>query len=278
MASMRGALGPIFGFLILACLFSLLERRFPAIRARRKWTEGLATDLAYWAATPILFDPIARAVSLVPIVGLAILGGVPQSGLSIEAWVHEGHGPLRALPLVVQAPLAFFVMDLVGYWTHRLFHRGRWWRFHAIHHAASPLNWRSAIRVHPLNEVVNRTAHAIALVGLGFRVDVLMGVGPVFALYALLLHANVPWSFGPLRFVIASPVFHRWHHTSEEEGLDKNFAGLFPVIDLVFGTFHMPGRQPTTFGVAGETVPAGFWRQLVWPFRSRPNATDQRAV
>jgi sterol desaturase/sphingolipid hydroxylase (fatty acid hydroxylase superfamily) len=73
---------------------------------------------------------------------------------------------------------------------------------------------------------------------------------------------------GPLRFVLASPAFHRWHHTSDEQGLDKNFAGLFPVWDLVFGTFYLPAEQPTAFGVRDE-VPAGFLAQLAWPFRGR---------
>ncbi|HET8578957.1 MAG TPA: sterol desaturase family protein, partial [Methylomirabilota bacterium] len=86
--------------------------------------------------------------------------------------------------------------------------------------------------------------------------------------YAILLHANVPWTLGPLRYAIASPAFHRWHHTSEAEGRDKNFAGLFPLWDLLFGTFYMPrGRQPMQFGVAGDPVPEGLWAQLCYPFR-----------
>ena len=76
------------------------------------------------------------------------------------------------------------------------------------------------------------------------------------------------WAFGPFRYVLASPAFHRWHHTSEEEGLDRNFAGLFPWIDLLFGTFYMPeGRRPERFGLAHEDVPEGLLAQLAYPFR-----------
>ena len=74
-----------------------------------------------------------------------------------------------------------------------------------------------------------------------------------------LLHANVNWSYGPLRYVVPSPMFHRWHHPTEAEGLETNFAGLFPVIDLAFGTFFMPaGRQPQRFGIMGRSVPMVF--------------------
>jgi sterol desaturase/sphingolipid hydroxylase (fatty acid hydroxylase superfamily) len=67
----------------------------------------------------------------------------------------------------------------------------------------------------------------------------------------------------------------RWHHTSEEEGLDKkNSAGLFPVYDLVFGTFYAPpGKPPIRFGVAGDGVPPGFWGQLAYPFRRARSPT-----
>jgi sterol desaturase/sphingolipid hydroxylase (fatty acid hydroxylase superfamily) len=39
------------------------------------------------------------------------------------------------------------------------------------------------------------------------------------------------------RSVIASPRFHRWHHTGEAEARDKNFAGLLPLCDILFGTY-----------------------------------------
>jgi sterol desaturase/sphingolipid hydroxylase (fatty acid hydroxylase superfamily) len=122
--------------------------------------------------------------------------------------------------------------------------------------------------VHPINDVVAKGVTLLPLVLLGFRGEVFVAAGPILTFYALFVHANVPWGFGPLRYVIVTPLFHRWHHTSEDEGLDKNFAGLFPIYDLVFGTFHMPaGQQPTRFGVLGDHVPEGLLGQLLYPFR-----------
>jgi sterol desaturase/sphingolipid hydroxylase (fatty acid hydroxylase superfamily) len=47
--------------------------------------------------------------------------------------------------------------------------------------------------------------------------------------------------------------------------LDRNFAGIFPWIDLLFGTFHMwRGLTPHVFGVR-EGVAGGFGRQLLYP-------------
>jgi sterol desaturase/sphingolipid hydroxylase (fatty acid hydroxylase superfamily) len=80
----------------------------------------------------------------------------------------------------------------------------------------------------------------------------------------------VGWSFGPLRYAIASPLFHRWHHTTEEQGLNRNFAPLFPFIDIAFGTFHMPqGQRPVFLGTIATNVPQSFFGQLLFPFRAR---------
>jgi sterol desaturase/sphingolipid hydroxylase (fatty acid hydroxylase superfamily) len=104
----------------------------------------------------------------------------------------------------------------------------------------------------------------------GFAPIALAGIAPLLTLLAILVHANVDWDWGPFRSVIASPRFHRWHHTSEEEGLDKNFAGLLPLWDVVFGTYYMrKDRLPARFGTDTE-VPAGLFGQLTFPFRRRP--------
>ena len=64
------------------------------------------------------------------------------------------------------------------------------------------------------------------------------------------------------------PVFHRWHHTPIEEGGNTNFAGTFPLWDLLFGTFRMPeNRLPDNYGVEDQEIPAEIAGQLAYPFR-----------
>ena len=93
------------------------------------------------------------------------------------------------------------------------------------------------------------------------------GIAPVLTLMAILVHANLDWDWGPLRAVVASPRFHRWHHTDEANARDKNFAGLLPLWDILFGTYYMPkDRVPEQFGTA-SAVPAGLVGQMLYPFR-----------
>jgi sterol desaturase/sphingolipid hydroxylase (fatty acid hydroxylase superfamily) len=112
-----------------------------------------------------------------------------------------------------------------------------------------------------------RLASAVPLIGVGFAPVALVAIAPLLTLMAIVLHANLDWDFGPLRTVIASPRFHRWHHTDETAARDKNFAGLFPLWDILFGTYYMPtDRTPTTFGTS-TPVPRDLIGQLKFPFR-----------
>ncbi len=93
-----------------------------------------------------------------------------------------------------------------------------------------------------------------------------------------MVHANLNWSFGPLRFVFASPVFHQVASHSERSKWQKLHAATFPVLDLVFGTFHMPaGKLPETFGNGEADFPEDFWGQFVFPFGARTKEKDSKA-
>lgn len=245
---------------VLALGFGLIERFFPAIRGTSIWRRDRLADFAYWFFTPFVTRTMGALSILITIVLLSLIIRRPLSGGLAAPWVG-------AQPIAAQIAEVLIASDLLGYWSHRLFHRRPLWRFHAVHHSSTMLDWLSAARVHPVNEIVGRILQIGPLYLLGFDPRVLAGAVPFFTLYAIFIHANVRWGFGPLGYLVASPRFHRWHHTSEKQGLDRNFAGLFPWIDLLFGTLYLPrGENPRHFGLAGEPLPSGFLAQLAWPF------------
>jgi len=158
--------------------------------------------------------------------------------------------------------------DFLGYVQHRIFHRRRLWPFHAIHHSSEDLDWLSSVRLHPINQALSQVIVVAPLAILGFNLQILGATAGLLTFWAIFVHANLRWRFGPLRYIITTPAFHRWHHTSQEEGLDKNFAGLFVFWDRFFGTWYMPeDRQAQVFGLFGERVPDSFVKQIIWPFR-----------
>lgn len=268
-------LGNLFvGLLVLSVFFWLVETLFAANPAQpRLFRRGFKTDLWYWFATPLVTKTVSQA-------GLALILVLiyREDMASLKAMLQSRDTWLAQQPLGLQALEMLVIGDLIGYWTHRWFHGHGLWRFHAIHHSSKDLDWLSSVRLHPVNDWLSRWIQASALVVIGFSSVAIAAYVPFLTFYALFLHANVSWGFGPLRRMLASPRFHRWHHTSEDEGLDKNFAGLFPLIDVAFGTYYMPkDRLPTRFGLKDDAVPDGFWSQLIYPLRRRPTVQPARA-
>ena len=251
------------------------ERLFPAVRGQPLWRRDSGADLLYWLVTPL----VIRAVSKILAFGVAVVA-LAALDRQIGARIADGFGPVVQQPQWRMLLELLVLGDLIGYWVHRWFHSRRLWRFHAVHHSSRCLDWLSALRVHPVNDLVTKLVQAAALAGLGFPLKALAGYVLFLTFYSALLHANLSWSFGPLRYVIASPLFHRWHHTTEEQGLDKNYAPLLPLLDLAFGTFYLPrGVQPTSFGTRTK-LPDTYIGQLAFPFRraERPLCKPESTV
>jgi sterol desaturase/sphingolipid hydroxylase (fatty acid hydroxylase superfamily) len=255
----RNTLAWLAGF---AVAFGILSRLMPCNPGMYWWKDlrAVLTDFIYWFVVP-LFLRFGRLLLLIVAVALVFGGREPQ------------FFPVKQLPLWVQCIAILLLEDLMLYWIHRLFHNRFAWKFHAIHHSPQVLDWMSAQRMHPINFLLEFVVADVAVLLLGFSPAALVALVPLNMVYSAMVHANLNWTFGPLRYVFASPVFHRWHHTMEEQGGSKNFASTFPVLDMVFGTFYMPaGQLPEEFGTGEFDFPRGFWGQFIHPFRKTSTA------
>ena len=139
---------------------------------------------------------------------------------------------------------ALIILELVGYWSHRLMHTvPSLWRLHRVHHSSERMDWLAAAHLHPFDASFGRVLAVIPLAFLGFSRATFGGALVLLQLHAIFQHANLRVRFGPLSKVISSPQVHHWHHTNDLGARDRNFAGLFPWIDALFGTLHLPDRQ-----------------------------------
>jgi sterol desaturase/sphingolipid hydroxylase (fatty acid hydroxylase superfamily) len=260
---MRYVIGLGVAFLLLLALFRVLELTRPREKRLPVLRPGFWTDLAYWFFQPV----VTRTMTQIAI--LLTLGPIAYwiHGRLDRATILDGYGPASQLPLWLQALAILVIGDFVHYWMHRLLHGRQLWPFHAIHHSSTHLDWLAAVRGHPVNDALMRIATALPVLLIGFAPKAIIAVTPFLLFMAILIHANVDWDWGwPLRWIIASPRFHRWHHTAEAEGRDKNFAALLPVWDLMFGTYYVPkDRTPERFGT-DTPVPPGLFGQLLFPF------------
>lgn len=245
------------GTAVLAVFFWLAERWWPEDPEQPRWRSESRTDAAYWFFDFFITQRFAGAIVFI-VLAMAVMLRIPHRVTTITA-----------LPIGLQALLALLVSDFCGYWAHRWAHtRAFLWRFHAVHHSSRMLDWLAAARVHPIYTVWTRLAGTLPLFLCGFASPVLASFPPFLAFYPIYLHSNLSWGYGWFGYVLASPAFHRWHHTAEEEGLDKNFAGLLPLWDFLFGTAYFPrNRRSQVYGLHSTPMPTGFWRQLAQPFR-----------
>jgi sterol desaturase/sphingolipid hydroxylase (fatty acid hydroxylase superfamily) len=224
----------------------------------------LVTDLCYW----FMFPLVARYMRI----GLVIAGSILLFRIDnpdeLIAFFTDGHGPLSRAPMWVQAVVYLVGWDVISYFTHRFFHSDAMWKFHAIHHSSKELDWISAPRFHPINIMLGSVFAEVALIIAGISPNAILLLAPLNIAHSAFVHANLNWTLGPMRYVIAGPIFHRWHHTSPDRGGSKNFAPTFPILDIIFGTFYLPDNElPDNYGVDEEGFPEGFGGQMLYPFK-----------
>lgn len=246
--------------------FGAMTRLMPCNPGQKALGRDFRIDVIYFLLSLILYGGVTGAVVKLL---LAISAGADAARLWAE--IQAGYGAMSRLPLLAQAFLIILVTDVMQYWLHRAFHTGLLWPFHAIHHSAKEIDWTATFRIHPVNFLLYNTLAGAVVLLMGFSPMAFAIVAPFNFFSAAMVHANLNWTFGPLKYVFASPVFHRWHHADDPAIYNKNFAPTFSFLDLLFGTFHMPeGRVPEAYGAEG--VPEDLLGQMLYPFRAIASA------
>ncbi|MDG1950844.1 MAG: sterol desaturase family protein [bacterium] len=163
-----------------------------------------------------------------------------------------------------------FLSDLLFYWYHRFLHKTKWaWPIHELHHADTQLNATSSLRTYWFELPVQAVFIALPtrlLLGSDPDTQLLMMVITTTILF--FTHANLRLHLGPFTKVIVGPQLHRIHHAIETQYQDKNFAQFFPIIDIIFCTYHNPGTKefPKT-GTQDLPVNASVGSVLMRPFK-----------
>ena len=201
-----------------------------------------------------IFYTFLNRVGVVPIVTFVLFYQVQtwSTGLLVE---HGFIPPTleSVVPGLFGHPLITFILyalilDCADYWRHRLSHSFRWWyALHALHHAQRQMSFWSDDRNHLLDDT-------IAFLWF-FVIGLIIGIPPLqFPILILALkfveslsHANIRLSFGPLEWLFVSPRFHRFHHGLRAAGRNScNYASVFPIWDIIFGTANFADEYPAT--------------------------------
>lgn len=240
---------------VLGLVFVPMERLF-TLREQKIFRPGWQTDLEHFFVSHAGVQ-LLSFVTLIPV--QVALGWT--TGWSFRAAV-------AAQPVWLQFLEILLAVDFVTYWVHRAFHQvGALWNVHAIHHSSLHMDWLAGSRTHLLDAIATRALGFVPVFVLGFSAPALYAYLGFVSFHAVYIHANVSHRFPVLRWVLATPEFHHWHHTSDEEGLDRNFAAFLPLWDVVFGTAHLPAYWPKRYGTVKFQPPETWLGQLAYPFR-----------
>ncbi|AGC43914.1 hypothetical protein MYSTI_02598 [Myxococcus stipitatus DSM 14675] len=245
----------VLELLVLGLLFIPMERLW-GLHEQRIFREGWQTDLKHFFVSHVGVQLISFAV-LIPV-------------QVFFAWAVRAdfQAHVAAQPVWLQFFEILFVVDLVSYWVHRAFHQIPWmWKFHAIHHSSLQMDWLASSRSHLVDVLVNRVAGFVPVFLLGFSPSAIYGYLVFVSFHAVYIHANVSHRWPYLRWLFATPEFHHWHHTSDEEGIDKNFAVFLSFIDVIFRTAHLPAHWPSRYGTTQFQPPETYLGQLAYPFK-----------
>jgi sterol desaturase/sphingolipid hydroxylase (fatty acid hydroxylase superfamily) len=193
--------------------------------------------------------------------------------------------------------VAFVVADFTAFYIHYLQHKiPLLWQFHKVHHSAEVMHPLSNFREHPIDNLVYSLTIgatygivlALAFHTIGYMPDALslMGVPVLMFLFNVtgynLRHSHV-WLRWPGRWsmVFPSPAHHQVHHSCHPDHLDKNFAFMFPVWDVLFKSYVMPeDNRDVKFGVTekdrGKEL-ASCLKMYVLPFRDAWHLVTRKA-
>jgi len=171
--------------------------------------------------------------------------------------------------LVFAIFLAVVVADIAEYFIHLALHKVPFlWRFHAVHHSSKALDWIAGSRAHFVDDTLVARLYPCSSHAWIFA-SIILAYLIFVTIHATWTHRN----FGPMldgsKSFLVMPRYHHWHHTSQKEGIDKNFAIHFPWIDKLFGTYYYPDVWPERYGLDGEEIAHGFFGQTIEPFTIR---------
>ncbi len=236
-------------------LLSLVEHLFTPAGPRKSlkcWFLHLQINVFWALAAGILFVFASLAAG-------AIAHHLGRDPGFIDLRFAEGRG----LPMLLASVwVAAIVGDFFFYWYHRTLHEVHLlWQIHKMHHMDQELDVLTVFRDNWLDTVGSALFTALPM-ALLFKLDTfdpwelgLLGGIAATALSTLLTlgHMNVRLQVGKASWFFCSPQIHRIHHSCVPRHFDKNFAVVFPLWDVLFGTYYSPERDefPPT-GVPGE--------------------------
>jgi sterol desaturase/sphingolipid hydroxylase (fatty acid hydroxylase superfamily) len=166
---------------------------------------------------------------------------------------HIGFDGFTKLPVAVSLIFQILIIDLFGYWWHRINHSvSLFWKFHKFHHEDESMNTTTAVRFHTMELFFAVVAKAMVFPLIGITVTGFVAYGILFFPVVLLVHSNIRISESTdllFRKLFVSPNMHRIHHSNVIVETDSNYGSVFSFWDMIFRSYKKKSKSIIIFGV-----------------------------
>ena len=174
---------------------------------------------------------------------------------SSETRFWDGIWP-HAWPLGFQIALVILLADALEYAYHRITHTVPWlWHLHVLHHTPDRLHVLKNFRQQWSYSMIRVLVSSLPIVLLGAPVSFLVWFGMAASVIGVVVHANVDMRIRFMHRVLNTPDLH---HSIDPAHHGANFSFVFPIWDLLFGTFKAPEQETVVAtGLQDDPVPPG---------------------
>lgn len=169
--------------------------------------------------------------------------------------------------------LTLLLRGFISFLTHFLAHKiPLFWRVHRVHHLDTEMDVTTTVRFHPFEFAINSLIGIPIVLVFGFPVWGLMLYELFDIVITLLSHSNISFNRNLeriVRYVFVTPDLHRIHHSSYQPETDSNFSAVFPIWDILFGTFKTKTRtEPKEMELGLEEVQDDRADKVGWLLKS----------
>ena len=180
---------------------------------------------------------------------------------------------LLALPAWLSVALCWLLLDGAIYAQHRAMHAvPLLWRLHRVHHSDIEFDTSTALRFHPLEILLSMLWKMALVLALGAPALAVLLFEVALNAAALFNHANIRLpGDSVLRRWLATPDFHRVHHSVLRAETDSNYGNVLSVWDYLFKTYTpqpRSGHESMQIGLPAWREPdrQSLLRLLLQPF------------
>ncbi|MGB0431166.1 MAG: sterol desaturase family protein [Bacteroidia bacterium] len=228
-----------WGLVVISLLVWILELSFPWRKNQATIRKDFWLDAFYMFFNFFIFS--------IAISGIYAILGVLLSDLGITKDTLSFIN-LQTMPTWLGLLIFFIINDFVQWFTHVLLHRFEFlWQFHKVHHSVKEMGFAAHLRYHWMENILYKPLKTLAVM-------IIIGGEPsqafIVHFFSILIghlnHANVNWTYGPLKYIFNNPVMHLWHHV---KALPKgqmpgvNFGISLSIWDYIFKTNYIDDTQ-----------------------------------